>query len=158
MGFPNDSSGKEPTCQCRRHETWVWSLGWDDPLEKGMATHSSILAWKIPWTEEPCGQSQTQRSDLAHIGIALVYNIICFMYTTLYFYICTQGSVFTPQNLVSIYHHASNPLYPFRPSLNPSTPGIMALVPWNYMFVSVWFGYLLFYFYAFYIPHESESM
>ena len=34
-------------------ETWVWSLGWDDPLEKEMATHSSILAWKISWTEEP---------------------------------------------------------------------------------------------------------
>ena len=34
-------------------ETWVQSLGWDDPLEKGMATHFSILAWRIPWTEEP---------------------------------------------------------------------------------------------------------
>ena len=33
-------------------ETWVQSLGWDDPLEEGMATHSSILAWKILWTEE----------------------------------------------------------------------------------------------------------
>ena len=33
-------------------ETWVQSLGWEDPLEKGMATHSSILAWRIPWTEE----------------------------------------------------------------------------------------------------------
>ena len=33
-------------------ETWVQSLGWKDPLEKGMATHSSILAWKIPWAEE----------------------------------------------------------------------------------------------------------
>ena len=31
------------------HETWVWSLGWEDPLEKGKATHSSILAWRIPW-------------------------------------------------------------------------------------------------------------
>ena len=31
-------------------ETWVWSLGWEDPLEKGKATHSSILAWRIPWT------------------------------------------------------------------------------------------------------------
>ena len=31
----------------------VWSLGWEDPLEEGMATHSSILTWKIPWTEEP---------------------------------------------------------------------------------------------------------
>ena len=34
-------------------ETWVRSLSWEDPLEKKMATHSSILAWKIPWTEEP---------------------------------------------------------------------------------------------------------
>ena len=34
-------------------ESWVQSLGWDDFLKKGMATHSSILAWKIPWTEEP---------------------------------------------------------------------------------------------------------
>ena len=34
-------------------ETQVWSLGWEDPLEKGMATHSSILAWRIPWTEMP---------------------------------------------------------------------------------------------------------
>ena len=36
-------------------ETWVQSLGWEDPLEEGMATHSSILAWSIPWTEEPGG-------------------------------------------------------------------------------------------------------
>ena len=34
-------------------ETWVQSLDWEDPLEKGMATHSSILAWRIPWTREP---------------------------------------------------------------------------------------------------------
>ena len=34
-------------------ETWVRSLGWEDPLEEGRATHSSILAWRIPWTEEP---------------------------------------------------------------------------------------------------------
>ena len=38
-----------------RQETQVRSLGWEDPLEKGMVTHSSILAWKIPWTEEPGG-------------------------------------------------------------------------------------------------------
>ena len=36
-------------------ETWVWSLGQEDPLEKGMATHSSILVWRIPWTEESDG-------------------------------------------------------------------------------------------------------
>ena len=42
-------------------ETWVQSLGWEDPLEKVMATHSSILAWKIPWTEEP-GRLQSMGS------------------------------------------------------------------------------------------------
>ena len=36
-------------------ETWVQSLGWEDPLEKGMATHSNILSWRISWTEEPGG-------------------------------------------------------------------------------------------------------
>ena len=38
-------------------ETWVQSLSQEDPLEKGMATHSSILAWRIPWTEEPGAES-----------------------------------------------------------------------------------------------------
>ena len=40
-------------------ETQVQSLGWEDPLEKEMATHSSILAWRIPWTEEPGGLQST---------------------------------------------------------------------------------------------------
>ena len=40
-------------CLSIMQETWVQSLGWEDLLEKEMATHSSILAWKIPWTEEP---------------------------------------------------------------------------------------------------------
>ena len=47
-------------------ETWVRSLGWEDPLEKEMAPHSSILAWRIPWTEAPDGlQSMgSQKLDL----------------------------------------------------------------------------------------------
>ena len=53
--FPGCASGKEPTYPCRRHETRVQSLGQEDLLEKGMATYSSILAWRIPWTEEPGG-------------------------------------------------------------------------------------------------------
>ena len=45
-------------------ETWVQSLGWEDPLEKGTATHSSILAWRILWTEEPGGlQSMITKSQ-----------------------------------------------------------------------------------------------
>ena len=51
--------------------TWVQSLGWKDPLEKGMATHSSILTWRITWTEEPgklqsIGSSHGQRSLVSY--------------------------------------------------------------------------------------------
>ena len=45
-------------------ETWVPSLGQEDPLEKGMATHSSILAWRMPWTEEPGGLQLTGHKEL----------------------------------------------------------------------------------------------
>ena len=48
-------SGKEPAYQCRKHKRHSSIPGWEDPLEEGMATHSSILAWRIPWTEEPGG-------------------------------------------------------------------------------------------------------
>ena len=47
-------------------ETWVQSLGWEDPLEKGMATHSSILAWRIPWTEEPGGLQSMALQRVGH--------------------------------------------------------------------------------------------
>ena len=46
---------KNPPAVQETQEMPVPSLGWEDPLEKGMATHSSILAWRIPWTEEPIG-------------------------------------------------------------------------------------------------------
>ena len=49
LGFPGGASGEVPACQCRREHTWVQSLGLEDPLEEGMAIHSSILAWRIPW-------------------------------------------------------------------------------------------------------------
>ena len=47
-------------------ETWVRSLGWEDPLEKGMATHSNILAWSIPWTEEPGGLQSVGSERVRH--------------------------------------------------------------------------------------------
>ena len=54
MGLSGGASGKEPACQCRRlSEMQVQSLGQEDPLKEEMATHSSILAWRVPWTEEP---------------------------------------------------------------------------------------------------------
>ena len=54
-GLPGGAHGKESACQCRRHEMWVPSLGREDPLEEEMATHSSVLAWRVPWAEEPGG-------------------------------------------------------------------------------------------------------
>ena len=47
-------------------ETWVWSLGWEDPLEESMATHSSILAWRIPLSEEPGGLESTGWQRVGH--------------------------------------------------------------------------------------------
>ena len=78
LGFPGDSGGKESPAT---RETWIQSLGWEEPLEKEMATHSSILAWITPWTEEPGGlqsmRSQRVRHDTAqhsyrHISQATV--------------------------------------------------------------------------------------
>ena len=51
-GFSGGSGDKESACNAGDP---VQSLGWEDPLEKGMATHSRILAWRIPWREEPGG-------------------------------------------------------------------------------------------------------
>ena len=47
-------------------ETWVQSLGWEDPLEKEMATHSSVLVWRIPWTEEPGGLQSMGSQRVGH--------------------------------------------------------------------------------------------
>ena len=52
LGFPGGSVVKNLPA---KQETWVQSLGWEDPLEEEMATHSSIPAWEIPWTEDPGG-------------------------------------------------------------------------------------------------------
>ena len=66
-------------------ETWVQSLGWEDCLEEGMATHSSILVWRIPWAEAHAGYSPwgykesdaTERLSTAHS----MYNLITLLYT-----------------------------------------------------------------------------
>ena len=56
MGVPVAQLVKNPPAI---RETWVRSLGWEDALEKEMAVHSSVLAWRIPWTEEPGGLQST---------------------------------------------------------------------------------------------------
>ena len=57
---------KESACQQQMQEKWVRSLGWEDSLEKEMATHSRILAWGIPWTEEPDGLQSMGSQRVGH--------------------------------------------------------------------------------------------
>ena len=69
MSRPMEVQGDSPVAQRLKHlpamrKTWVRSLGREDPLEKEMATHSSILAWRIPWTEKP-GELQSMGSQRA---------------------------------------------------------------------------------------------
>ena len=60
---------------------WVWSLGWEDPLEEGMTSHSNILAWRIPWTEEPDGLqsigSRRVRCDWSNVA-RMQHNFITY--------------------------------------------------------------------------------
>ena len=73
-GFPDGSVGEESTLSTRTAGMWIQSLGCEDPLEKELETGSRILAWKIPWTEEPgglpsMGSQRVRLSTLAHIYI-----------------------------------------------------------------------------------------
>ena len=58
-----------------RRDTWVRSLGWEDPLEKGMGTQSSILAWRIPWTEEPGGLQSVGSQRIGHDRVMTMSNM-----------------------------------------------------------------------------------
>ena len=68
-------------CLQEMQETQVWSLGWEDPLEEGMATHSNILAWRIPWTEEPGGLQSTGSQRVRHNWSNLAHT--CKLFPTL---------------------------------------------------------------------------
>ena len=63
---PGGSVVRNPPTMQERGETWVLSLCWEDALEEEMATHSSILAWKIPWTEEHAGLSYMGLQRVRH--------------------------------------------------------------------------------------------
>ena len=82
-------------------ETWVWSLGQEDPLEKDMATHSSILAWRILWTEEPGGLQST--GSLSRTWLSdLTFNFSTFLYNWMVWSSCSLG---THKSLLQ--HHSS---------------------------------------------------
>ena len=90
-------------------ETWVQFLGWEDPLEKEMATHSNILAWKIPRTEKP-GRLQSmgsQRSDMTETN---TFTFICFLiHIPTYFKDCvllgSYLSIFFTEKIVKLHRH-----------------------------------------------------
>ena len=105
---------------------WVWSLGGEDPLEEGMATHSSILAWRIPWTEEPDGlesigsqrvrhdwsnlahsHSLSQRSVIQHLKSEHLLScewpniLVSKFFYCLLFQLCTHKPLYQPTYMVS---------------------------------------------------------
>ena len=94
---------------------WVPPLGWEDPLEEGMATHSSILAWRIPWTEEPRGQWSTVSQRVRHdkrfgtsakdekLSIWISLSIKCF---TVPFRVIAHDSKFFCYILFLLFHIA----------------------------------------------------
>ena len=65
-GFPSGSAVKKLPAMQEPQEVRVWSLGQEDPLEEGMATHSSVPAWRIPWTEEPGGLQSIGSQRVGH--------------------------------------------------------------------------------------------
>ena len=83
---------------------WVRSLGWKDPLEEEMATHSRILAWKIPWTEEPGGvQSIGSQSDMTETRT----------------HMCTHSDTHSHTlSLYQLYHNCNF----YHPTITPSQP------------------------------------
>ena len=106
-------------------ETWAWFLGWDDPLEKEVTTHSSILAWRIPWTEKPgrlnslCGcktvyvvakQSMWLQNSLC--GCKTVYVVTELL--TLWLFLATLKPVCCASCLLILFRHQSLCLSPTR--------------------------------------------
>ena len=68
IGYPLQDSWASPVAQLVKNppamwETWVQSLCWEDSLEKGKVTHSSILAWRIPWTVQPMGNKESDTTE-----------------------------------------------------------------------------------------------
>ena len=66
VGFPNGSAVKNPPAMQEMKETWARPLGQEDPLEEGMATHSSLPPWKVPWTADPGGLQSMGSQRVRH--------------------------------------------------------------------------------------------
>ena len=107
-------------------ETLVWSLGWEDPLEEDMETHSSILAWRIPWAEEPGGLqsigSQRVGYDWGDWALTHIeYNLLILTFkasVSLCSYILYISLFFISWAVIKVSHQDCNfALYIFKPSV-----------------------------------------
>ena len=102
MGFPCGSAGKESACKnlsCNLQDTWVQSLGWEGPLEKRKATHSSILAWRIPWTIQSMGMQRVRHdwvtSLQSHATIVFCINLTYILNFRSYYYSIETVFIYT---------------------------------------------------------------
>ena len=128
---------------CAVWETWVRSLGWEDPLEKGKATHSSILAWRIPWTAQSVGSQR-----VGHDWATLTFMIAVFQSHSLPVYLCpvrfflwqktqeTKGSAGTQRTSICLAHRVLVRSYPAHPvalvvkNLPARAKGCRSFNPW----------------------------
>jgi len=90
-------------------ETWVWSLGWEDPLEKGKGTHSSILAWRTPWTVLSMGSQRVRHSWVTFTHLKFYYSLCSWDYIPLFispFHI--MYIVYTVLDTIYLYNSVSS--------------------------------------------------
>ena len=98
-------------------ETWVWSQGWEDALEEGMETHSSILAWSIPWTEEPGGllfmglqrfrhdwATNTTYKNVSFLLLLFISSTTDQLKNIFNFFLDLWLSVFSPPTILILFH------------------------------------------------------
>ena len=134
-GLPRWLSGKESACNASK--TWVQSLCWEDPLEQEMATHSSILAWRILWTEEPGGLHSMGSQRVRHVGTHFVISSIFLSSQKQQKMLLNLHSIFTQHLMPTLWpvssHSALFSSASFC-SLSPS-PGCLSYKYWHYSLV-----------------------
>ena len=133
---------KKSACQCRGHKRRVWSLDRDDPLEEEMATHASILAWGIPWTEDPAGYSpwdcrvKTGKHTLLLLKnrwepmkipkltpqFSLVQSLSCVRLFVTPWITARQASLSILEFTQTHVHRLGNAIQPSHPRSSPSPP------------------------------------
>ena len=125
-GFLHTSVSKESACNAG---IWVQFLGWEDFLEKEMATHSNILAWRIPWTEEPSRLQPMGSQKRCHDLATKQHSISLYISGVHCIHVCLYTSLLSPQVHVSHVHKCT--------LLNPETalpqcPSQKGMPPYKY--------------------------